>query len=122
MEYGLVDVLQVIVIMAGLLPDVATSVAVMGVSFDITTITYMLPSGISGTFLSTAAEDLQPEGIRILVQYHLWKCAYPRHRVKTKSMQTFFSSFSPHQFCLYLLIQLSGLMCGLCLVSLSGEE
>ena len=34
--------------MAGLLPDVATSVAVMGVSFDITTITYMLPSGISG--------------------------------------------------------------------------
>lgn len=42
------DVLQIMVIMAGLLPDVATSVAVMGVSFDITTITYMLPSGISG--------------------------------------------------------------------------
>ncbi|CAL8464323.1 g3858 [Coccomyxa elongata] len=38
---------EVIVIMAGLLPDVTTSVAVMGVSFDITTITYMLPSGIS---------------------------------------------------------------------------
>ncbi len=33
--------------MAGLLPDTVTSVAVMGVSFDITTITYMLPAGIS---------------------------------------------------------------------------
>ena len=44
----LVVALQVIVILAGLLPDTATSVAVMGVSFDITTITYMLPAGISG--------------------------------------------------------------------------
>ena len=40
--------LQVIVIMAGLLPDSTISVAVMGVSFDITTITYMLPAGIGG--------------------------------------------------------------------------
>lgn len=46
----LLNVLQVVVIMAGLLPDVTTSVAVMGVSFDITTITYMLPSGVSGIF------------------------------------------------------------------------
>ena len=45
--------------MAGLLPDVATSVAVMGVTFDITTITYMLPSGISGaTFLPSVLTHL----------------------------------------------------------------
>ena len=41
---------EVIVMLAGVLPrtDAEVSVSVMGVSFDITTIAYMLPAGIGG--------------------------------------------------------------------------
>jgi Na+-driven multidrug efflux pump len=39
---------EVVVIMAGLLPSPETSVSAMGVSFQITTLAYMLPAGISG--------------------------------------------------------------------------
>jgi hypothetical protein len=41
---------EVVVMLAGVLPrtDAEVSVSVMGVSFDITTIAYMLPAGIGG--------------------------------------------------------------------------
>lgn len=39
------------VLMAGLMPEVETSVSAMGVTLDITSITYMLPVGISGESL-----------------------------------------------------------------------